>query len=432
MTTRLIPSGRRALGSLIPPSSKSFTHRAFNLALLARAPLEVRRPLWAEDTKLFAGCLETLGFRVTPSADGVALQPGALPAGGVFYCGNAGTLFRFLVAALATQKGTWQVDGSPRLRERPIGPLVEALRPLGARIRYLAAEGHAPLEIAGGTLEGGLTTLDAGESSQYLSALLMAGLAAKASVEVEVAALTSEPYVNVTLASIARFGGKVERPSPSRWRVEPGLAPPAEITIEGDYSAACYPAAAAALTGGEVNLRGLDPESSQGDRAFFDLLGRMGARVERQEDGFSIRGTGELTAVDVDLSSMPDQVPTLAALAVFARGTSRITNVAHLRIKESDRLAAMASELRRAGARVEEQADGLTIEGCWFRAEPPANPVVIDPHDDHRIAMSLALVGLRRPGISIAHPEVVSKSYPGFFEDLESLLQATSARRQPT
>jgi 3-phosphoshikimate 1-carboxyvinyltransferase len=331
-------------------------------------------------------------------------------------------VLRFLTAALAALPGDWRLDGTPRLRQRPVGPLVEALLELGAEVEFLGEEGHPPLRLRGGTLRGGRARLRAGESSQYLSALLMAGLRAPRETEIEVESLTSAPYVELTLAAIARCGGRVERPSPGRFRVVPGLAGAETLRVEGDFSAACYPAAAAALTGGRVELVGLEPFSAQGDRAFFELLARMGARVRPLGEAIEVAGGGRLSAVDADLSTMPDQVPTLAALAPFAAGTTRIRNVPHLRIKESDRLAAMAGELRRLGAEAAEEADGLTVRGTWAAAPPPAGPVIVDPHGDHRIAMSLALVGLRRPSTAVRDPEVVSKSYPDFWRDLEGLL----------
>ncbi|HEX4956069.1 MAG TPA: 3-phosphoshikimate 1-carboxyvinyltransferase [Thermoanaerobaculia bacterium] len=420
--TRPVPSGRVARGSVMPPPSKSVTHRVANLALLANRPLAIERPLAAEDTELFFGVLEALGSTVSRQGDRVGITPGVPVRQARLYCGNAGTLYRFLVASLTTRPGRFQIDGSPRLRERPIGRLVDALAALGAEIRFLDRPGFAPLEVAGGTLAGGRVRVDAGESSQYLSALLMAGLAARGPVEIEVGALTSAPYVELTLEAIRTFGGRVEGPAPGLYRVWPGLAPPATVRVEGDYSAAAYPAAAAVLTGGEVILTGLDPASAQGDRAFLELLARMGAEVEGRPDGFRVAGRGALEAIEADLSAMPDQVPTVAALAVFARGTTRIGNVPHLRLKESDRLAALATELARVGATVREEPDGLVIEGVWADVPPPSDPVVVDPWNDHRIAMSLALVGLRRPGISIAHAETVGKSYPGFWADLDRLL----------
>jgi 3-phosphoshikimate 1-carboxyvinyltransferase len=422
-----VPSGGRAAGRLRVPSSKSVTHRCCVLALLARAPLVIERPLLAEDTRLFLEALARCGFAVDERAAEVRLTPGPLPTGPTaeveIACGNAGTLLRLLVAALTVVPGTFVLDGTPRLRERPVGPLVAALRLLGARIEPLGREGHVPLRIHGGTLRGGATRIDAGESSQYLSALLLAGLAAPGPVTVAASALTSEPYVDVTRAAAAHFGGRIERIAGQGtvYRVTPGLAPPARVEVEGDFSAACYPAAAAALTGGAVVLDGLRAGSPQGDRGFLDLLARMGAAVSWRGDELTVRGTGTLAAIAADLSGMPDQVPTLAALAPFARGTTRITNVAHLRIKESDRLAAMAGELRRLGVAVDEGPDSLTLPGAWADAAPPASPVVVDSHGDHRIAMSLALVGLRRPGVQVAAPAVVGKSYPGFWRDLAAL-----------
>lgn len=428
----LIPAGRRVAGSVEPPPSKSLTHRAFVLALLAGEPLVVERPLEAEDTQLFRQALERLGWRVeaggeagsgTPSR--LALTPGPRPPRADVFCGNAGTMFRFLVAALAATPGEWRLDGVPRLRERTVGPLVEALRGLGAEIACEEREGFAPLAIRGRRLGGGRVALDAGVSSQFLSALLMAGLTAEGEVEIAVPSLTSRPYVDLTLDAVARFGGDVAATAEG-YRIRPGLASPGTFRIEGDFSAAGYPAAAAALTGGRVLLTGLPAASRQGDRGFLDLLAAMGARVDWRPDADAVEvaGSGRLDAVDRDLSAMPDQVPTLAALAPFARSTTVIRGVPHLRIKESDRLAAMVSELRAIGAEAQETADGLVVPGVWAdrRPGPPAAPLAVDPHGDHRIAMSLAVAGLARPGVLVTSPEVVEKSYPRFWQDLAGLL----------
>lgn len=413
-----LPAAERVAGRLRVPPSKSETHRLLNLALLAGRPVVIEDPLLAEDTRLFLVALEALGLEMRLSDRVVALAPPRHPvAEAELACGNAGTLFRFLTAALTTMPGAWVLDGVARLRERPIGPLVEALRQLGAEIGYLGAAGHAPLRIRGATLAGGTCRLDAGESSQYLSALLMAARAAAAPVEVEVAALTSAPYVELTLRLLERAGVPVARPAEGRFRVEPGPIPlPERLTVGGDYSSACYLAAAAALTGGRVELEGLDPGTAQADRRFLDLLAAMGARVEWSDGVLEVAGRG-LGGVAADLSAMPDQVPTLAALAPFARGVTQIDNVAHLRLKESDRLAAMGRELRRVGAAVEERADGLTVEGVWAERPPPASRVEVRAHGDHRIAMSLAVLALRRPGLVLDDPRAVVKSYPGFWED---------------
>ncbi len=454
---REVPSGRVARGRVAPPPSKSVTHRYLNLAVLAglqagaprsaggerpllaeRSPaapsITIERPLVAEDTRLFLAALPALGFDVEESPTAVRLTPrdaGRQVEAEVF-CGNAGTMLRFLTATLAVVPGRFRLDGTARLRERPVGPLVTALRGLGAVIACPGREGYPPLEIEGGTLAGGATILDAAQSSQYLSAILMAALAAPREVTVEIGALTSAPYVGVTLAAAAAFGGRLEAlegAGPGRrgrrgYRVWPSELAAARLRVEGDWSAACYPAAAAALTGGEVTIEGIEAGSGQGDRGFLALLEAMGATVAWGGGEVTVRGPrgGALRAIEADLSTMPDQVPTLAALAPFAAGTTRIDNVAHLRIKESDRLGAMAAELRKLGAEVDEGAASLAIPGIWHQAAPPAEAVTIDPRDDHRIAMSLALAGLRRPGVRIAAPEVVGKSYPAFWDDLDRLL----------
>lgn len=422
---RPIPAGGVVAGRVTPPPSKSVSHRLLNLTLLAGRPLRLGHPLVAEDTGHFFAVLERLGWRVELADDELrVLPPFFPPETAELFVGNAGTLFRFLTATLTVLPGRFVLDGTARLRERPVGPLVTALRQLGAAIECPRAEGFAPLVIHGGTLQGGQTRLDAGESSQYLSALLMAGTRAAAPLEITLDALTSAPYVEVTRQALGRFGAAAAvTPTPTGWRVTPQtLEPRLPLSVEADYSAAAYPAAAAALTGGSVDIHGLDPDSAQGDRGFLDVLVEMGA--ERSWLGDVLRFTGGgLQAVDVDLGATPDQVPTLAALAPFARGTTRIRGVAHLRIKESDRLAAMVEGLTRLGARAAEIPDGLVIEGDWANGEIPTTPTTIDPHGDHRIAMAFALVGLRRPGVTIAEPEVVAKSYPGFWRDFTGLLR---------
>ncbi len=430
---REIPAGRRAAGSIRVPSSKSVTHRLLNLALLARGALNLEHPLEADDTRLFLAALTECGFAVEREAEEVRLTPKLLsrsPEEPVeIYCGNAGTMFRFLVATLTAIPGLFRLDGTPRLRERPIGPLVDAVRRLGGAVEYLEIEGCAPLAIRGGTLRGGTTTLNAGSSSQYLSALLMAGLRAEEPVLIELSALTSEPYIDITLKLARRFGGRIERLGQTVFQVEPSaLESPGRVRVEGDWSAAAYPAAMAALTGGTVRLLGLEENSPQGDRGFLELLAQMGAGVSWQDGELVVVGTGRLAALDVDLGRMPDQVPTLAALAPFATGTTRITGVPHLRIKESDRLHAMAVGLAALGVPVRELPDGLEIEGVWAgRADLPSDRHTIDPFDDHRIAMSFALVGLRRAGVTIADPQVVAKSYPDFWRDFDTLIAGPPA-----
>ena len=422
-----VPTGRRASGSIRVPGSKSITQRYFCLALLGQSPLTIEGPLLSDDTRFFLAAMETLGFEVTihegkePKVDLVpGPKLGAANNEGDIWCGAGGTMFRFLTAALTAVPGRWRIDGIPRLRERPIEPLVSALRQLGARIDCLDQEGHAPLLAHGGSLRGGACTLDAGASSQYLSALLMAGLTAEEPVEITVSALTSEPYVDLTVDAIRAMGGEVERDGMT-FRIRRARPTGEVAVVEADFSAVAYPAAAAALTGGDVFLRDAGADSRQGDRGFVDVLARMGVQVDWVDGGLRVQG-GELQGIDADLESMPDQVPTLAALAPFAKGTTRITNVPNLRIKESDRLAAMTEELRRVGAEVEELPDGLIIPGIWADQAPSTDPVTVNTHGDHRIAMAMALVALRRGGVSLADPEVVAKSYPVFWQDFEELI----------
>ena len=418
-------------GVIEPPGSKSISHRALNLALIGRQPAMIENLLEADDIAAFRAALVAMGWRVRSVAgSGLRVEPGQEDGAEDAVrldCRSAGTLLRLLVASCAVTPGAWILDGSPRLRERPIGPLVAALRQLGAGIEELGRPGCAPVRIRGGRLTGGRVEIDAGESSQYVSALLMAALNAEGPIELLAPVLVSSPYVDTTLEVMADFGAPVEvrRDGEAReFRVEPRKPELADgrYRVAGDDSAAAYPAAAAAICGGSVRLRGLAPASTQGDRAFLGLLERMGATVQATGQEIQVEGGGALTAVDCDLSAMPDQVPTLAAVAVFANGTTWIRNVAHLRIKESDRLAAVATELRRAGATVDELEDGLRIEGNPGLVAPPRSPrVSIDTYDDHRIAMSMALVGMRRGGLSIRRPEVVGKSYPGFWADLEEI-----------
>lgn len=422
-----VPAGRPAAGRLRVPPSKSITQRYFNLALIARRPLIVHRPLVSEDPTLFLEALAATGFEVRPGDDRVELIPGNPPAEAEIFCGNGGTMYRFLTAALTTLPGTWHLDGVPRLRERPVGPLILALRELGAEIHCPDREGFAPLRIRGASLRGGAAHLDAGASSQYLSALLMAALAAREPVAIEVGALRSEPYVDLTLDAMAEFRGTWARDGDT-FRVEPWRSDDEtavrDVVVEGDYSGAAYPAAAATLCGTTVELDGLRPDSRQGDRGFIDLLGRMGARIRWQDRGLQLTGpaVGSLRGVEADMSATPDQVPTLAALAPFAHGTTRIMNVPHLRIKECDRLHAMAQELGRLGVRVEELPDGLIIPGIWAAQEPPDSPVEVLTYGDHRIAMSLGVLSLAAEGATVIHDaECTTKSYPGFWDHLAGL-----------
>ncbi len=418
-----IPSGVVIEGTLRVPPSKSLTQRFLNLAFLARQSVVLAGPLRSADTELFSTALSQAGYEVSLDDDAMQIRPGPIPGGGELFCGNNGTMLRFLTATLSATPGVWHLDGMPRLRQRPLGPLVDALRSLGARIEYLERSGFAPLRISGGSLEGGSTELDARLSSQFASAILMAATAAKRPVELRARSLASAPYVELTLDTLGRFQASVEALGETTWRVSPVPLRGGSWTMEGDFSAAAYPAAAAALTGGRVRLEGLSPLSKQGDRRFLEVLARMGARVEWLSDTLQVTGASVLSSVAVDFSDMPDQVPTLAALAPFAVGTTTIDNVPHLRLKESDRLAAMSTELRRLGADLDELPAGLQVRGSWAEGPVPSSQTQVDTYGDHRIAMSLAICGLRRPGLVVRHPQVVAKSYPAFWRDLEGLIE---------
>ncbi len=436
-----VPVGLTVDGVVRPPSSKSVSHRMMNLTMLKGRGQRIIKLLAAQDLDLFQGAFAARGWGVSGDAQDLLLKPGGslVPVSAEpprIDCGNAGTMFRFLVATCCVLDGVTVVDGTERLRERPIAPLVTALRKLGAEIEFLGREGCAPLRIQGGSLRAGHTSIDAGESSQYLSALLMACGFLDSTTVIEVSSLVSTPYVDVTLAAIERFGAEaprceVARAGSSRWVVEPFDLSGQEhdvFEIEADYSAAAYPAAAAMISGGSVLIEGLDPRSPQGDRKFLDVLVAAGGEIEWMpssgEHAGAVRFSGRpQRALDVDLGDMPDQVPTLAAVAAFCPGTTKIRNVAHLRVKESDRLRAVALEWSKLGITVRETDDGLEIDGRpeWLTEPVSGPPSAIATYDDHRIAMSAALVGLKRP-LEILDPGVVAKSYPEFWLDLFRLL----------
>jgi 3-phosphoshikimate 1-carboxyvinyltransferase len=298
-------------------------------------------------------------------------------------------------------------------------PVIRAIESLGPRVEAPVKAGYLPVEITSEGIRGGEVTVDARESSQFLSALLLVAPSAAGDMRVcwtEPAA--SFPYVEITLAMMREAGIRFTReegaaiaiPAPQRF-------PGRQSVVEGDFSSASYFWAAAAVTGGEVFTGPLFPESRQGDRGLLEVLERMGCRTEWTGDGVRVFGPEALEAIDVDMNRMPDMVPTLAVVAAFAKGTTRIRNVAHLRIKESDRLGVMAQELSKFGAPVRETPDGLVIEGGHMRSPEEA----VFAHDDHRIAMTFAVAGLKVPGVSIEGAEAVSKSYPTFWEHLEAL-----------
>lgn len=365
------------------------------------------------------GCLEVRGVAADPSP-GPSFDPGGPTRVSV---GESGTLLRFLTAAAATVPASITITGSGRIRERPVAGLVAALGTLGADIE--TAGGFAPLTVRSGRLDGGTASVPAAESSQFASGVLLAAPRAAGAVSVELEGdPVSASYLDLTVSVMARCGVSVERPRPGRFQVASSARyRPGDHRISGDWTSAGYFLAAAALAPGRVTVDGLDPESPQGERRFGELLRQMGCEVSEapSEEGVRVTVTGasHLRAISVDMRSMPDAVPTLAAIAPFAEGTTRIRGIRHLRHKESDRIAALADGLGRLGARVVPLDDGLAVEpresGGALRA------AALDPHGDHRIAMALALIGLRIPGVRIRSPQVVAKSFPGFWDALAKL-----------
>ncbi|HVL36740.1 MAG TPA: 3-phosphoshikimate 1-carboxyvinyltransferase [Burkholderiales bacterium] len=407
---------RRAQGTVRLPGSKSISNRVLLLAGLARGATELAGLLDADDTRVMRAALEALGVEVLGNR--VSGAGGTFPAKKAqLFLGNAGTAFRPLTAALALSGGEYRLSGVPRMHERPIGDLVEALRAVGARIDYLGAAGFPPLAIHPGAINAKTVRVRADVSSQFLTALLMA-LPLAGGGRIEVAGeLISRPYVGITLAVMRRFGIEVRRTGWSAFEVPAGpYASPGRIVVEGDASSASYFLAAGALGGGPVRVEGVGRDSIQGDVRFTEVLERMGAEIALGEGFIEARGRGRLRPIDMDLNHVPDAAMTAAVLALFAEGPSRLRNIASWRVKETDRLAAMATELRKLGAGVEEGADFLRIV-----PGPLRRGVAIDTYDDHRIAMSFSLVALAGVPVTINDPGCVAKTYPGYFDALRGL-----------
>jgi 3-phosphoshikimate 1-carboxyvinyltransferase len=430
---RPIASARVARGRVEAPPSKSVTQRAILAAALARGRSILRNPLLADDPRHLLAALEAVGIRTrveassVPPAIAIEGRGGEIPAASAsLQVGNAGTAMRFLAAVLSLGRGRYVIDGDRRMRERPIEDLLAALRALGAFAESVRGDGCPPVRVGGRGIPGGAVRLKGTRSSQYLSALLLAAPAASSDVILEIEGeLVSRTYVDLTIDVMRRFGVVVEQEPPGagarRYAVRQGQAyRPADLAVEGDYSSAAYFFAAAAVTGGRVEVEGLDPGSRQGDARFPDLLERMGCRVERGPGGVTVEGGGDLRGIEADLKTMPDVAPTLAVVALFARGPTRLRGVPHLRLKETDRIAALVSEIRRLGGEARAEPDGLTV------TPRPLTGARIETYRDHRMAMAFAVAGLRVPGVVIADPGCVSKSFPAFWEHLDRLADAAA------
>jgi len=404
------------------PGSKSQTNRALLLAALAEGRSTLRGALLSDDSWVFVDSLRRLGFEVAVDEASVAIdvigQGGRIPASEAdLFIGNAGTAARFLTAFLPLGHGTYLLDGTPRMRLRPIGELLDALRILGADLEPIHGDGCPPVRVRAAGLPGGEVTLDASRSGQFLSALLMVGAYAARGLVVRPAGpVASPPYIDMTLTMMAQWGVATVHSDDGAYTIRAGQRYQACVyDVPPDASGASYFLAAAAVTRGTVRVRNLALATDQGDLGFVEVLERMGCVVARAGADIEVTGPERLRGIEIDLNGMSDMTMTLAAIAPFADSPVIIRNVAHIREQECDRLAATAAELRRLGAEVEEWADGLAIQPAALHG------ATIHTYDDHRIAMAFALPGLVVPGVRIANPACVAKTFPDYFTRLESL-----------
>jgi 3-phosphoshikimate 1-carboxyvinyltransferase len=417
-------------GTVLLPGSKSISNRTLLLAALAEGVTEVKALLASDDTRHMLAALKQLGVNWAQQGDSRDYRVEGV--GGEFptkqadlFLGNAGTAFRPLTAALALSHGEYNLSGVPRMHERPIGDLVDALRQLGAEVSYLGNEGFPPLAVKPAQNKAaGRVSVRGNVSSQFLTALLMAAPLARQEVTIEVVGeLISKPYIEITLNLMSRFGVEVERQGWQAFTIRAGQTyrSPGVIHVEGDASSASYFLAAGAISGGPVRVEGVGKASIQGDVRFAEALALMGAKIEMGDNWIeaSAPQSGKLKAIDLDCNHIPDAAMTLAIAALFADGTTTLRNIASWRVKETDRIAAMAAELRKVGATVEEGAD-------YIRVTPPiASRIVplasIDTYDDHRMAMCFSLVALGGVPVRINDPKCVAKTFPDYFERLNSI-----------
>jgi 3-phosphoshikimate 1-carboxyvinyltransferase len=416
------PVTRPIRATIRPPGSKSITNRALVCAALAEGVSTLGGALDSEDTRVMVEGLNGLGIRSESHDSGQTLvvygAGGKIPAlEADVFCANSGTTIRFLTALATIGHGSFRLDGVERMRERPIADLLDGLNQLGAQAVSESRNGCPPVVVHANGLPGGSAELRGDISSQFLSGILMAAPAAQAPVDVAILGpLVSQPYVRMTLAVMHSFGAKVTASADlQRFAIDaPQRYVARDYAIEPDASAASYLWAAAAITGGEVTVSGLSRASLQGDVAFVDCLEQMGCQVRHEADRITVSGR-PLHGIDVDMNAISDTVQTLGVVALFAEGATTIRNIGHIRHKETDRIAALATELRKLGARVEERSDGLTIE------RKSLQPAAIHTYNDHRMAMSFSLAGLRIAGVRINDPKCVDKTYPAFFADLAAI-----------
>ena len=428
---RITPLDHALNSTVRVPGSKSLTNRALLIASLANGTTHLTNALFSDDSRYFAKALQTLGFDLQLDEANYSMTVtglgGKIPAKKAeLFIGNAGTAARFLSSFLTLGNGEYILDGEPRMRERPIGDLVEALAQLGCDIRAMQnAEGGIqngqicpPIKISASGLKGGKAKIAGDISSQFLSALLMTAPYARSPIEVELTTdLNSKPYVDMTISIMKEFGVEIERQGYEKFIVHPSsFFPLSSYAIESDASAASYFFAAPAICGGTVKVENISRKSVQGDIAFLDVLKKMGCTVQETDNCILVTGHSSLHGVDVDMRDIPDTAQTLAAIAPFADSPTRIRGIASARVKETDRVHATCVELDRLGVRVEEHEDGMTI----YPVEKMRS-ASIQTYNDHRMAMAFSLIGLRFDGVTIENPSCVSKTFPNFFEVLETL-----------
>jgi 3-phosphoshikimate 1-carboxyvinyltransferase len=401
------------------PGSKSVTNRALIVAALADGPSRITNPLFADDSYWLMDALVRIGIDVSVDGERAEVhvngQSGKIDASGVdLFVGNAGTVARFLPPMLALGRGPYTVDGVPRMRERPVADLVDAMRQLGIAVEYAGREGSFPLRVRGGGIPGGEARVSGSRSSQFISGLLMAAPYAARHVALLAQGRKEWPYVGITVALMRAFGVEVEE-ARNRYAVEPALYTGRSYEVEPDASGASYFLAAAAVTGGRVRIPSLGSTSPQGDLRFAGVLGDMGCRVELAPDFVEVTGPDQLRGVEVDMNAFSDTMITLSAIAPFASGPTTINNVGHTRLQETDRLSAVASELARLGVETKTTTSSIHIIPSKIR------PGVVRTHGDHRIAMAFAITGLAAPGVTIRDPGCVTKTFPDYFGRLDSL-----------
>ena len=412
--------------SIRVPGSKSLNNRALLIAALANGTTKLTNALFSDDSCYLLEALQTLGFHVILDTKNTCITitglGGSIPTKQAdLYIGNAGTAARFLSAFLTLGNGTYTLDGDSRMRERPIGDLVNALIQLGANVDVINRHQSficPPIKITASGLSGGKTTITGNISSQFLSALLMTAPYANIPVEIEITTeLNSKPYVDMTLSVMSEFGVEIEHDGYNSFLIHPSRYSSRLIySIESDASAASYFFAAPAICGGTLRVENISRRSKQGDINFLDLLAKMGCVVVEHENSIEVTGAAELIGLDVNMRNIPDTAQTLAVVAPFASSPTRIRGISSARLKETDRISATCSELQKIGVRVDEHDDGMTIyPSSGFHS------TLVQTYNDHRMAMAFSLIGLRVPGIMIDNPGCVSKTFPNFFDVLETL-----------